>query len=220
MHKKTIIMKKVFTFALLALSMAAMAQHVTPIEVRVTDLKLDSLRAQYVSEPAIYRSKLEILARELEQDAKALKQARVELKAEQAHAKEKTATINQSFKLAGVLRKTFEQEESELIDMQKMLEKQLINLSKQTLLNQETRDSYTTLLAENQQKLNYELRDVADRKRAITDMEEDLRAAMNTTQAYSQEVMQKAADIAHKEAHLKLLQATLKKEQKAAKSMQ
>ena len=186
-------MKKVFTFALLALSMAAMAQHVTPIEVRVTDLKLDSLRAQYVSEPAIYRSKLEILARELEQDAKALKQARVELKAEQAHAKEKTATINQSFKLAGVLRKTFEQEESELIDMQKMLEKQ---------------------------KLNYELRDVADRKRAITDMEEDLRAAMNTTQAYSQEVMQKAADIAHKEAHLKLLQATLKKEQKAAKSMQ
>jgi len=213
-------MKKILTIALMAMSLTALAQHVTPISFEITDLKLDSLRDAYLSQPAMYRTSLDLLENQLKQNEADIKKARTELKVEQAHSKEMSATLNDAFKLAGGLRKTYEKEESDLIDMQKTIEKQLIALGKKTELNQETRESYTELLKKNQLELNYALREAADRKRAITDMEEDLRKGQNTLATYSQEVVQKAADLARLEGELKAAQATLKKEQKAAKSLQ
>ena len=213
-------MKKLFVIALAAMSMAVMAQHVTPVGVRVPDLKLDSLRDLYSSQPAMYQSALKSLEGELNQDLNVLKNARAVLKVEQAHAKEMSATLIEAFKLAGTLRKTYDAEESALIDMQKTIEKQLITMGKKVEINQNTRDEYTELLTTQQKELNYSLREVADRKRAITDVEEGLRGGQNNVQNYAQEVLQKAAEITHLEAECKAKLATVKKEQKAAKSMQ
>ncbi len=213
-------MRKIFIIAFAAMSMAVMAQHVTPIGVEINDLKLDSLRDAYLSQPAMYVASLKTMEQGLEQNLAQLKKSRTELKTEQAHAKEMSATIQEAFKLAGSLRKTYEQEEHDLIEMQKTIEKQLLTMGKKVELNQETRDSYTELLTSQQKELNYSLREVADRKRAITDMEEKLRSGQNSVQTYSQEVIQKAADITALETKIKTQIATLKKEQKAAKSIQ
>ncbi|MBR1878914.1 MAG: hypothetical protein IJ814_07950 [Paludibacteraceae bacterium] len=213
-------MRKIFMIAFAAMSMAVMAQHVTPIGVEIKDLKLDSLRDAYLSQPAMYMASLKTMEQGLEQNLAQLKKSRAELKTEQAHAKEMSATIQEAFKLAGSLRKTYEQEEHDLIAMQKTIEKQLLAMGKKVELNQETRDSYNELLTSQQKELNYSLREVADRKRAITDVEEKLRSGQNAVQIYNQEVIQKAADITTLETQCKTQIATLKKEQKLAKSIQ
>ena len=213
-------MRKIVTTALLAMSMVVMAQHVTPVSIKVMDLKLDSLRSKYISEPTMYLSALKVLEQDLEQDMATLKMARITLKDEQAHAKEMTATIQNAFKLAGNLRKTYDQEEKDLIEMQKTIEKQLTAMGKKVALNQETRDAYTEILATQQKELNYSLREVADRKRALTDVEEGLRSGQNKAQNYSHEVLQKATELDRLEKLCKSNKAALKNEQKVAKSIQ
>ena len=52
-------MKKVFLLGFLALSMVAMAQQVTPVTVEIAELKIDSLRAAYLSQPPMYRTALD-----------------------------------------------------------------------------------------------------------------------------------------------------------------
>jgi len=196
------------------------AQHVTPIEVNVVDLNLDSLRDAYMSQPAMYQSALKVAEQELEQNAADLKKARAQQKAEETHVKEMSLTLQEAQKLIAGLKKTFAQEEKELKTMLKTIGKQQANLLKQTDLNPETRENYSRLLEEQQKGLNYSLRDVADRMRAITDMEEDLRKGQNNINAYHQETIQKAIDITSLETKIKHNMAKLKKEQKAAKSIQ
>jgi len=213
-------MRKFLTIALMAVSVAMMAQHVTPVDVRIAELNLDSLRDAYMSQPQMYQSALKVAESELEQNAADLKKARAQQKAELAHVKEMSVTLKEAQKLIAGLKKTFEQEEKELKTMLKTISKQQANLLKQTDLNQETRDNYSRLLEEQQKGLNYSLRDVADRMRAITDMEEDIRKGQNNINAYHQETIQKAIDITSLEAKYKHNMAKLKKEQKAAKSIQ
>jgi len=213
-------MRKILTIALMAVSVVMAAQHVTPIEVNVVDLNLDSLRDAYMSQPAMYQSALKVAEQELEQNAADLKKARAQQKAEETHVKEMSLTLQEAQKLIAGLKKTFAQEEKELKTMLKTIGKQQANLLKQTDLNPETRENYSRLLEEQQKGLNYSLRDVADRMRAITDMEEDLRKGQNNINAYHQETIQKALDITSLETKIKHNMAKLKKEQKAAKSIQ
>ena len=213
-------MRKILTIALMAVSVAMMAQHVTPVEVTVAELNLDSLRDAYISQPEMYQSALKVVERNLEQNAADLKKARLQQKAEQAHVKEMGVTLKESQKLITGLKKTFAQEEKELKAMLNTISKQQTNLLKQTDLNQETRDNYTRFLEEQQKGINYSLRDVADRMRTITDLEEALRKSQNVINAYHHETIQKGVDITSLETKYKHNMAKLKKEQKAAKSIQ
>lgn len=213
-------MRKILTIALMAVSVAMMAQHVTPVEVNVAELNLDSLRDAYISQPEMYQSALKVVERNLEQNAADLKKARLQQKAEQAHVKEMGVTLKESQKLITGLKKTYAQEEKELKAMLNTISKQQTNLLKQTDLNQETRDNYTRFLEEQQKGINYSLRDVADRMRTITDLEEALRKSQNVINAYHHETIQKALDITSLETKYKHNMAKLKKEQKAAKSIQ
>lgn len=213
-------MKKILTFALMAMSIAVMAQRVAPVNVRIVDLKLDSLREAYLSQPAMYQSSLKVLEQELNQNGADLKKARLELKAEQSHVKEMTATLKDAQKLVEGLKKTYEQEQKELKQMLKVVERQQQTLLKQKELNQETRASYTNLLETMQKELNYSVRDVADRQRAITDLEEELQRGRNSVNAYQQGTIQKEAEISALEAQYKQTVATLKQELKTAKSIQ
>ena len=191
-------MKKVFIMAFMALSLTAMAQHVTPLEVKVAEVDLTALRAQYQSDPIMYRAALESLSKELDKNAAELKSARGQLKVEQAHAKE----------------------EGELKGMQKNVQAQQQTLSKQVELNQETRENYVAFLEQQQKELNYSLREVADRQRAISDLDASIATSRTNLQYYVQEVNQKAADLNALEAALKERVSLVKSEQKAAKSMQ
>ena len=213
-------MKKLFVLAFMALSLTAMAQHVTPLNIQLAEADLTALRAQYQSEPIMYRAALEALVKDLDKNAAELKSARNQLKVEQAHAKEMENSLKEANKMASSLRSLYAKEESEIKGMQQTVQKQQQTLSKQVELNQETRENYVAFLEKQQKELNYSLREVADRQRAISDLEASITASNTNLQYYVQEVNQKNADLTALENQHKERVALVKAEQKAAKSMQ
>ena len=78
-------MRKLFLSASLALSMVAMAQHVTPVNIEIAEVRLDSLRALYMSEPTMYRASLDVVSQALAKNAEEIKDAKAILKVEQTH---------------------------------------------------------------------------------------------------------------------------------------
>lgn len=213
-------MKKIFLFAFAALSLSVMAQHVTPVSITVTEVKLDSLRAKYMSEPIMYRASLDALLMELNRDTEALKAAKTELKVEKAHADQIDKTLKQTAKMVGSLKKIYSNEEKELRSLQKTIEKQQKTLNKQNELNQETRDSYLRILERQQKELGYLLREVAERQRALAELDTSIQNKQTDRQNYVQETQQKTVELAGIEAQIKERIALVKAEQKSAKAMQ
>ena len=213
-------MKKYFVMAFVALSMAAMAQHVTPLSIEIADVKIDSLRTLYLSEPMMYRASLEVVEQALDKNEDELKPAKAELKTEQTHAKEIGNSLTSATQMAASLKKLYDKEEGELKSMQKVVEKQQKTLSRQTTLNKENIETYTRFLEKQQTELGYSLREVADRQRAIADLETAIQNGKTGLQAYIHETEQKAAELAKLEALYKQRVAQLKAEQKTAKTMQ
>ena len=55
-------MKKIFFMAFVALSVSAMAQQVTPVNITLAEFNVDSLRTLYMTEPIMYRASLDAVA--------------------------------------------------------------------------------------------------------------------------------------------------------------
>jgi len=212
-------MKKIFVMAFMALSLGAFAQHVTPLSIEISDPKIDSLRALYITEPAMYRASLEVAEQALLKNAEAVKAAKAELKTEQAHGKEMSNSLKEAMKMAASLKKIYTKEENELKSMQKVVEKQQKTLNKQKELNQESRDSYLQVLEQQQKELGYTLREVAERQRAVSDMETAIQNSQTGLQSYIQETQQKSVELAGIENLLNQRLALVKAEKKTAKTM-
>jgi chromosome segregation ATPase len=200
--------------------MVAMAQHVTPVNIEIAEVRLDSLRALYMSEPTMYRASLDVVSQALAKNAEEIKDAKAILKVEQTHIKDMEKTLKEAGKMAAALKKLYSKEEGELKSMQKMVEKQQKTVNKQNELTQDTRDNYLEILEREQKELGYSLREVAERQRAIADLETSLKNTGSNQQAYVKETEEKAQQIAELEALYKQRLNTLKAEQKSAKSMQ
>ena len=213
-------MKKFFLMAFAALSMSAMAQSVTPVSITLADFKVDSLRALYMAEPIMYRAALDNVSKSLAKNAEEIKAAKNVLKVEQQHAKEMVNGMKEASSLAASLKKLYAKEEQELKDMQKVVEKQQRTLAKQQELTQDTREAYNAFLDKQQKELGYALREVAERARAISELETQINNRQSEMQAFDQQVAQKAAEITMLEGQLKERQNSVKNEQKAAKTMQ
>lgn len=212
-------MRKFVLLAFAVFSLSVYAQKVTPLNIQLTEVNLDSLRTLYIAEPAMYRASLEVLSQSLSKDAEAVSVARAELKDEQAHAKEMNTSINQALKMTAALRKLYAKEESELKTMQKVVEKQQKKLNSQRNLNQESRTAYQQLLEKQQKELGYSLRELAERQRAIMDLETSLQDHLSSLAAYEQETIQKATELNQIMNQLNQNTAAVKAEQKAAKKL-
>ena len=213
-------MRKIFVLAFLALSLSVMAQHVTPLNIEIADVKIDSLRTLYFNEPMMYRASLDVVAQELAKNTEQIKLAKAELKDEQSHAKEMGNSLKDALKMTAALKGVYGKEESALKSMQKTVEKQQRKLTTNRRLNQEARDNYSQMLEKQQKELGYSLREVAERQRSVAELETTIQNWQTTLQNYVQETQQKAADIAALEATYKQRLARLKAEQKTAKTMQ
>lgn len=212
-------MKKFFTLAFLAVGMTVMAQHVTPLNIQIAELKFDSLRALYITEPDMYRASLMGVEKQLGENEKQLKAARAELKAEQSHVKTMGNALKEAGATAANLSKLYGKESDEIKDMQKSIEKQQKALAKQTALNEETRTSFSDLLDREQKELGYSLREVAERQREMANIQTQLQNMQTQLQVFDAEVQQKAQDLAQLEAVYKERVSLLKAEQKTAKAL-
>lgn len=213
-------MKKLFLLALISLTTTAFAQHVAPLSIQVTEIKLDSLRDAYLAQPTMYRASLEVVAEQLDQNEQEIKAAKSELKVEQAHAKDITKSIKDGLKRIASLKKLYAKEKTEIDVMLKTLENQQKKIGKMTELNNETRDAYIQMLISQQQSLEQSVREIEERTKAIMQIEEMLQNAQLGCQTFEQEIEKKSFDLAQIEALYKARRDMLKAEQKSAKSIQ
>lgn len=196
-----------------------MAQHVTPLNIELAEVKIDSLRALYFSEPTMYRAALDVVARNLDQNEDQLKAARAELKDEQTHAKEMDASLKEALKMTASLKGIYSKEEGALKSMQKTIEKQQRKLAANRRLNKDARDDYAQMLEKQQKELGYSLREVADRQHSVADLETSIQNKQTSLQLFVQETVQKEAELTQLETTYKQRLATLKAEQKTAKKL-
>lgn len=213
-------MKKVFLTAFLAMSMMAFAQHVTPLNITIAELRLDSLRTLYFSEPTMYRASLDVASQAFDKNGEELKEAKNVLKDEQSHAKEMESSLKDAQKMTASLKKIYTQEENTLKSMQKTVEKQQRKLNTNKRLNQDARSSYTQMMEQQQKELGYALREVAERLRAVSELNTSIQNWQTTLQTFKQETEQKANALSLLESQYKERTSALKAEQKTAKKMQ
>ena len=124
-------MKNVFVIFLMGFSLTIMAQHVTPLDIKIAELNLDSLRGAYLAQPTMYRASLDVVAEHLEENAQQIKEAQNELRIEMIHAKEMRRVLNEGVKRLSVLKKTYAKEEAEIKSLMETLENQRQKLEKQ-----------------------------------------------------------------------------------------
>ena len=212
-------MKKIFVMAFLCLGLSAMAQHVAPLTIEIADPQVDSLRAKYLTEPAMYRAALEAVSLDLTKNGEQIKAAKSELKDEQNHAKEMDGSLKEALKMTAELKKVYDKEEVALKSMQKTIEKQQRKLASNRRLNKEARENYAQMLEKQQKELGYSLREVAERQHSVSDLETSIQNWQTSLQYFVQETVQKEGEIAKLEALCKQRQAELKAELKAAKKI-
>lgn len=212
-------MKKIFVMAFLALGLSAMAQHVAPLTIEIADPQVDSLRAKYLTEPAMYRAALEAVSLDLTKNGEQIKAAKEELKDEQNHAKEMDSSLKEALKMTAELKKVYDNEEVALKAMQKTIEKQQRKLASNRRLNKTARENYAQMLEKQQKELGYSLREVAERQHSVSDLETSIQNWQTSLQYFVQEAMLKEGEIAKLEALLKQRQTELKAELKAAKKI-
>ena len=212
-------MKNVFVIFLMGFSLTIMAQHVTPLDIKIAELNLDSLREAYLAQPTMYRASLDVVAEQLEENAQQIKEAQNELRIEMIHAKEMRRVLNEGVKRLSVLKKTYAKEEAEIKSLMETLENQRQKLEKQTELNQQTRDGYIQMFSDEYSRLEQTLSDLANRVQEATLLSNELQNATFSYQTYEQELERKAFDLAQVEALYETRKDALKAEQRAAKSL-
>ena len=212
-------MKNVFVIFLMGFSLTIMAQHVTPLDIKIAELNLDSLRGAYLAQPTMYRASLDVVAEHLEENAQQIKEAQNELRIEMIHAKEMRRVLNEGVKRLSVLKKIYAKEEAEIKALMETLENQRQKLEKQTELNQQTRDGYIQMFSDEYSRLEQTLSDLANRVQEATLLSNELQNATFAYQTYEQELERKAFDLAQVEALYETRKDALKAEQRAAKSL-
>lgn len=212
-------MKNVFVIFLMGFSLTIMAQHVTPLDIKIAELNLDSLRGAYLAQPTMYRASLDVVAEQLEENAQQIKEAQNELRIEMIHAKEMRRVLNEGVKRLSVLKKIYAKEEAEIKSLMETLEDQRQKLEKQTELNQQTRDGYIQMFSDEYSRLEQTLSDLANRVQETTLLSNELQNATFAYQTYEQELERKAFDLAQVEALYETRKDALKAEQRAAKSL-
>lgn len=212
-------MKNVFVIFLMGFSLTIMAQHVTPLDIKIAELNLDSLRGAYLAQPTMYRASLDVVAEQLEENAQQIKEAQNELRIEMIHAKEMRRVLNEGLKRLSVLKKIYAKEEAEIKSLMETLEDQRQKLEKQTELNQQTRDGYIQMFSDEYSRLEQTLSDLANRVQEVTLLSNELQNATFSYQTYEQELERKAFDLAQVEALYETRKDALKAEQRAAKSL-
>lgn len=212
-------MKNVFVIFLMGFSLTIMAQHVTPLDIKIAELNLDSLRGAYLAQPTMYRASLDVVAEHLEENAQQIKEAQNELRIEMIHAKEMRRVLNEGVKRLSVLKKIYAKEEAEIKSLMETLEEQRQKLEKQTELNQQTRDGYIQMFSDEYSRLEQTLSDLANRVQEATLLSNELQNATFSYQTYEQELERKAFDLAQVEALYETRKDALKAEQRAAKSL-
>ena len=210
-------MKKSIFLALFAmLSVSLSAQHVTPLNIHITDFNFDSLRAQYQGQS--YLLELERLEKLMKDDAKKLKDVQSQLKAEKDFQKQMMAYVDKAEASFKNLQTLSQKELDELAKIKENADKQLRAINNTRLLNEETREKALDQLQNQRRGLDGAINATTNRQTQLANHPLQLQQMRTDLMVYSNEIINKEADIKQLETSLKNKREAIKAEVKNVKS--
>lgn len=201
-------------FALLTLSLSA--QHVTPLNIHLTEVNPEALRQEYSGQS--YLLELQRLDKLLKDDTKAIKDAQEQLKEEKNFQKQMDnyiAKAEASFKSLEALAQKEENEQKKLKDL---VEKQLQFMNSSKRLDIETRTKSVEQLQEQRRALEATINATQGRQSRISNQPVQLQQMRTAMMVFSQELINKETDIKQLEANVKSRRAVIQSEMKNVKA--
>ena len=209
--KKSIIL---VLFALLTVSMSA--QHVTPLNIQLTELNLDSLRKQYSGQA--YLLELQRLDKLMKEDSKILNDAQKQLKAERNHHKKMLAFIEKAEAGYKNLQALSQKEIAEFDKLKDNTDKQLKDLNSSDELNQETRTKAVEQLQIQRRALEATINATLNRQSQLANQPVQLQQMRTDFMVFNNEMTNKETGIKQMEATLKANRDVIKAEMKNVKA--
>lgn len=210
-------MKKTIILALLAmLTVSLSAQHVTPLNIKLTEFNFDSLRSQYQGQS--YMLELQRLENLMKDDAKKLKDIQNQLKTEKDFQKQMMSYVDAAEKSFKNLQDYSQKELDELAKIKENADKQLRMINSSSLLNEETREKALDQLQGQRRGLDGAINATSNRQTQLANHPVQLQQMRNDLNVYNSEIINKEADIKQLEALLKNNRESIKAEMKIVKS--
>lgn len=210
-------MKKTIILALLAmLTVSLSAQHVTPLNIKLTEFNFDSLRSQYQGQS--YLLELQRLENLMKDDAKKLKDIQNQLKTEKDFQKQMMSYVDAAEKSFKNLQDYSQKELDELAKIKENADKQLRMINSSSLLNEETREKALDQLQGQRRGLDGAINATSNRQTQLANHPVQLQQMRNDLNVYNSEIINKEADIKQLEALLKNNRESIKAEMKIVKS--
>ena len=210
-------MKKTFFFALFAmLTLSLSAQHVTPLNLHMTEFNLDTLRSLYQGQS--YLLELERLDKLMKDDAKALKDAQNQLKTEKDFQKQMMAYVDKAEASFKNLQSLLQKELDELAKIKENADKQLRFINSTSQLSEETREKALDQLQNQRRGLDGAINATTNRQSQLANHPVQLQQMRTDLMVYSNEIINKETDIKQMEASLKQRRDIIKTEMKNVKS--
>ena len=202
--------KTLFLVALVAAGVAMNAQNVTPINVKIVDFNLDTIRQQSGSDEQ-YGINLEGIGRQVKADKESLNLAVKTAKSERNYYKTQVKLNKQRKKQLATQEKVYKSQEKADKKAQKAIEKQRKALLKESALDQQTLADNSAALDQQEARLRDNER---ERDHSMQDIKRDREVLKDDMIALSSYEL----DLKDKEAKLKNMQETNKLQDKMIKN--
>lgn len=210
-------MKRTLIFSiLLSMTLSLSAQHVTPLNINLTEYNLETLRSEYAG--SAYLVELQRLDKLLKDDTKALKDAQAQLKAEKDYLKQMTAYVDKADKAFKNLQTYSQKEIDELGKLKENVEKQIRSINSTNQLNEETRAKSLDQLQTQRRGLEGAINATTNRQSQLANHPVMLQQIRTDLMVYNNEVINKEADLKQLEANLKTRRDIIKSETKNVKA--
>lgn len=207
--------KTICVLALAALSAAALsAREVLPINVTLTDLKLDSLRTVLADSLDVYQSKLEVLEKALKTDKGEIDMAKKQLKSEQSYAKSQEKLHKQKEKNFKEQSKALDKQEKTNKKERKDIEKLRKAYLKDKKLDQRTVSAYVHDLDGRATRLDQADRNIAAKRMDLQKEWEVLKNDMIELTDFNHALKNKESELKNMEQRNKLDTNSVKNEKK------
>lgn len=210
--------KLLFLAATTLVALTMNAQHVTPLDVTMVEMHLDSLRAAYVNDRAGYYTQLQHVELDLNGNEDALKQARKQLNEEKSYAKCIADYLKDASKVLKTVEKDCNDEIKDLTSLQNTIDKQTATANKLTLVTHDSRPKFVEHMAEERNQIATEQNSIKKRSSMIAKQQAQIITIQNGLDIYNNEIATKENDLKLKEGQLKANQDALKNEMKIVKA--
>ena len=207
-------MKKLMCIMALAATCftASMAQTVTPLNVSITEVNLDSLRGPGMENLEGYRNELVRLQQALKVDMDEIKMAKNQLKTEQTYVKNQTKLQKDREKNFKAQEKVLNTQEKNNKKERKDIEKQRKDFLKNTALDQRTVDYNVRALDDRANRIDQSDRDIAYKRTDIQREREQLKNEIIALADYNYALQSKASELKNMETKNKLDAGMVKSE--------